>query len=101
MIRFFFILTLVLPTLTLGATPEELPKDLRVAQEMMQDGLGRDAASRIRAWLEKNSRTPQPEAELLLAEALLLDHRPEEVCVFHGDPKPEDIKDPFVVDNWR
>jgi hypothetical protein len=23
------------------------------------------------------------------------------VCVFHGDPKPEDIKDPFVVDNWR
>ena len=78
MIRFFFILTLVLPTLALGATPEELPKDLRVAQEMMQDGLGRDAASRIRAWLEKNSRTPQPEAELLLAEALLLDHRPEE-----------------------
>jgi hypothetical protein len=23
------------------------------------------------------------------------------VVVFHGDPKPEDIKDPFVVDNWR
>ena len=22
------------------------------------------------------------------------------VVVFHGDPKPEDIKDPFVVDNW-
>lgn len=27
---------------------------------------------------------------------------PTECCVvvFHGDPKPEDIKDPFVVDNW-
>lgn len=23
------------------------------------------------------------------------------VVVFHGDPKPEDIIDPFVVDNWR
>lgn len=22
------------------------------------------------------------------------------VVVFHGDPKPEDITDPFVVDNW-
>ena len=78
MIRFSFILSLLLIPLISGAAPEELPKDLRVAQEMMQDGLGRDAASRIRSWLEKNNRTPQPEAELLLAEALLLDHRPEE-----------------------
>jgi hypothetical protein len=23
------------------------------------------------------------------------------VAVFHGDPKPEDLKDSFVVDNWR
>lgn len=23
------------------------------------------------------------------------------VAVFHGDPKPQDINDPFVVDNWR
>jgi hypothetical protein len=23
------------------------------------------------------------------------------VVVFHGDPKPEDIRDPVVVDNWR
>ena len=23
------------------------------------------------------------------------------VLVFHGDPKPEDVKDPFIVDNWR
>jgi hypothetical protein len=23
------------------------------------------------------------------------------VVVFHGDPKPEDIQDKFVVDNWR
>lgn len=23
------------------------------------------------------------------------------VTVFHGDPKPQDVQDPFVVDNWR
>lgn len=23
------------------------------------------------------------------------------VLVFHGDPKPEDVKDPIVLDNWR
>ena len=24
-----------------------------------------------------------------------------EVAVFHGEPKPSDCGDPFVVDNWR
>jgi predicted negative regulator of RcsB-dependent stress response len=56
----------------------ELPKDLRTAEEMIQDGLGRDAANRIRSWLQKNGSSPQPEAQLRLAQALLLDHRPEE-----------------------
>jgi hypothetical protein len=23
------------------------------------------------------------------------------VTVFHGDPKPQDVKDKFVVDNWK
>jgi hypothetical protein len=23
------------------------------------------------------------------------------VTVFHGDPKPQDVQDKFVVDNWR
>jgi len=23
------------------------------------------------------------------------------VSVFHGEPKPEDVRDPFIVDNWR
>jgi TolA-binding protein len=69
---------LLLFHLTLFAATAELPKDLRIATEMIQDGLGRDAASRISAWLEKNSSTPQPEAQLLLAEALLLDYRPNE-----------------------
>lgn len=23
------------------------------------------------------------------------------ICVFHGDPNPHDITDPYVVDNWR
>ena len=72
------LVSLLLFHLTLFAATAELPKDLRVATEMIQDGLGRDAASRISAWLEKNSSTPQPEAQLLLAEALLLDYRPNE-----------------------
>ena len=23
------------------------------------------------------------------------------ICVFHGDPNPANVKDPFVVDNWK
>jgi hypothetical protein len=23
------------------------------------------------------------------------------VCVFHGDPKPDEVMDQFVIDNWR
>ena len=23
------------------------------------------------------------------------------ICVFHGEPNPDQVKDPFVVDNWR
>lgn len=75
--RLLGFLLFLIPWGWVTAAPE-LPKDLRVAQEMMQDGLGRDAAARIRGWLEKNGASPQPEAQLLLAEALLLDHRPEE-----------------------
>jgi hypothetical protein len=28
---------------------------------------------------------------------------PQDCCVtvFHGDPKPQDVKDQFVIDNWR
>jgi len=62
----------------LVAAPSEQPKELRTAEEMIQDGLGRDAATRIRAWLQKNNGTPQPFAQVLLAEALLMDRRPEE-----------------------
>lgn len=28
-------------------------------------------------------------------------HQDCSVAVFHGDPKMEDVKDPFVIDNWR
>jgi TolA-binding protein len=45
---------------------------------MMKDGLGRDAATRIQDWLQKNNSSPQPLAQVMLAEALLLDHRPSE-----------------------
>ena len=23
------------------------------------------------------------------------------ILVFHGDPKPEEVQDPIIVDNWR
>ncbi|MCX6935670.1 MAG: tetratricopeptide repeat protein, partial [Verrucomicrobia bacterium] len=84
---FFLIL---LPAL-LPAAPAELPKDLRTAEEMIQDGLGRDAAARIRIWLQKNSSSPQPYAQLLLAEALLSDHRPEEALTALPKTPPADL----------
>ena len=39
------LVSLLLFHLTLFAATAELPKDLRIATEMIQDGLGRDAAS--------------------------------------------------------
>jgi len=74
--KLFAFLTLF--PLLLVAAPAELPKELRVAEEMMKDGLGRDAATRIKDWLQKNNSSPQPLAQVMLAEALLLDHRPAE-----------------------
>jgi len=72
-----FALLTLFPLLVVAA-PAELPKELRVAEEMMKDGLGRDAATRIQDWLQKNNSSPQPLAQVMLAEALLLDHRPAE-----------------------
>ena len=80
--RFF---ALFLYPCLLGAIPSEQPKELRTAEEMIQDGLGKDAATRIRAWLQKNNGSPQPYAQLLLAEALLADRRPEDAL--HELPK--------------
>ena len=70
-----FLLTLLTLPLLLSAAPAELPKEIRTAEAMIQDGLGRDAVVRLRTYLTKNSSTPQPYAQLLLSEALLGDHR--------------------------
>ncbi|NCY21723.1 hypothetical protein EBX31_07185 [bacterium] len=72
-VLFFLLFPCLLPAAT-----TETPKELRTAEEMIRDGLGRDASTRIRAWLQKNNGSPQPFAQLLLAEALLNDHRPDE-----------------------
>lgn len=72
-----FLFCLLFPSL-LTAAPTEQPKELRTAEEMIQDGLGKDAVTRIRGWLQKNNGSAQPYAQLLLAEALLADRRPEE-----------------------
>ena len=83
------LLILLLPCLLQAATTEQ-PKELRTAEEMIQDGLGKDAVTRIRAWLQKNNGSPQPYAQLLLAEALLADHRPEEsLSELPKTPAPE------------
>lgn len=71
-----------------GLQSTELPKDLRVAEEMIRDGLPRDAVKRLRAWLQKNSPPPQPEAQVLLAEALLKDQRALEAIAALPQPPP-------------
>jgi TolA-binding protein len=89
-IRCLFILILLsdpLPSLHAA----ELPKDLRVAEEMIRDGLARDAVTRIRGWLQKNSSSPQPEAQVLLAEALLADSRPTEALAALPKTPPADM----------
>lgn len=85
-----FALLTFLPLLLLAA-PAELPKELRVAEEMMKDGLGRNAASRIQDWLQKNSTTPQPLAQLMLAEAFLMDNRPAESLAALPKACPPDL----------
>jgi len=89
---FIFILILILLTdgpLQLQAS--ELPKDLRVAEEMIRDGLARDAIPRIRGWLQKNNASPQPEAQVLLAEALLNDGRSAEALAALPKNPPADM----------
>ena len=68
--RIIFILIPILGSQLSLLQAAELPKDLRVAEEMIRDGLARDAVTRLRGWLQKNASSPQPEAQVLLAEAL-------------------------------
>ena len=75
----------------------ELPKDLRVAEEMIRDGLARDAVKRIRSWLQKNTPPPQPEAQVLLSEALLADGRPAEALTALPKNAPGDLANRAVM----
>ena len=75
----------------------ELPKDLRVAEEMIRDGLARDAVKRIRTWLQKNTPPPQPEAQVLLSEALLADGRPAEALTALPKNAPADLANRAVM----
>ncbi|NBS53965.1 hypothetical protein EBT23_00070 [bacterium] len=72
------LLLILIPVSFFKLQAAELPKDLRVAEEMIRDGLAHDAVPRLRGWLQKNAASPQPEAQVLLAEALLADSRPTE-----------------------
>ncbi|NDA09582.1 MAG: hypothetical protein EBZ07_01870 [Verrucomicrobia bacterium] len=90
--RFFFLFILILicdPPWRIQAS--EFPKDLRVAEEMIRDGLAHDAVARIRGWLQKNSSSPQPEAQVLLAEALLVDGRSSEALAALPKTPPADM----------
>jgi len=75
----------------------ELPKDLRVAEEMIRDGLARDAVKRIRSWLQKNTPPPQPEAQVLLAEALLADGRATEAIGALPKTPPADMAQRVIL----
>ena len=89
-----FILILIfipIPGTQLWLQAAELPKDLRVAEEMIRDGLARDAVKRIRSWLQKNTPPPQPEAQVLLAEALLADGRATEAIGALPKTPPADM----------
>ena len=86
------LLFVVLPcVLVVTAAAAELPKELRTAEVMIQDGLGRDAIPRLRTYLTKNNSTPQPYAQLLLAEALLSDHRPDEALTTLPKTPPTEL----------
>jgi len=86
------LLFVVLPfVLVITATAAELPKELRTAEVMIQDGLGRDAIPRLRTYLTKNNSAPQPYAQLLLAEALLSDHRPDEALTALPKTPPTEL----------
>ena len=87
-----FLLPLLTLPLLLSAAPAELPKEIRTAEAMIQDGLGRDAVARLRAYLAKNTSTPQPYAQLLLSEALLGDHRPDEALTTLPKNPPSDLE---------
>lgn len=98
--RFHLIHILIL-ILIPGPPPElqagELPKDLRIAEEMIRDGLPRDAVNRVRGWLQKNTPPPQPEAQVLLAEALLADGRPSEALGSIPKNIPPDLTNRVVL----
>ena len=94
------ILTLILilaPSSQPWLQAAELPKDLRVAEEMIRDGLARDAVKRIRTWLQKNTPPPQPEAQVLLSEALLADGRPAEALTALPKNAPADLANRAVM----
>ena len=91
--KFHLIIFILIPILgsQLSLQAAELPKDLRVAEEMIRDGLARDAVTRLRGWLQKNASSPQPEAQVLLAEALLADGRPTEALAALPKSSPGDL----------
>ena len=89
---FFFLLILIfVSTSPSRLEASELPKDLRVAEEMVRDGLARDAVNRIRGWIQKNGATALPEAQVLLAEALRADGRPTEALAALPKTPPADL----------
>lgn len=91
-LRFLLILLLVAgPVTSANLRAAELPKDLLIAEEMIRDGLARDAVKRIRAWLQKNTPPPQLEGQVLLAEALLADGRAAEAIGALPKTPPADL----------
>lgn len=95
---------------------EQFKSNPREAQRLQgdQDWIWKLCKDKIkfwpREWIQSYKWEIRKRDDLTLANGKrrfkTIDHsvEPEQGCcvtVFHGDPKPQDVQDKFVVDNWR
>lgn len=77
-----------------------------------QDYIHKRAMNDLKHWPDEWIRSykwemlPRKETSFVNRERKVVEHPPQlsennMVAVFHGEPKPVNCKDPFVVDNWR
>jgi hypothetical protein len=109
----------VMSWIHLSQTPiwEEYKKDIVSAQRLQgdQDWIWKIARNKIKFWpdhwIQSYKWEIRSRNDLYVSQGrrkfkIISNNtkiHPEECCVavFHGDPKPQDIDDKFVVDNWR
>jgi hypothetical protein len=94
---------------------ENFKKDPKAAMRLHgdQDWIWREGKGRIRFWPDswiQSYKWEIRDREQLVSRTGVNGFKtvsnlapPADCCiaVFHGEPKPQDVQDPFVVDNWR